>query len=260
MYPKQKMGTYIFLYFFAKKFCIYKNFYYICNVKVNNKSNNIKNFKSMNTYAKFCANVFVAKCEEEYEKGDIIEVTTKYGKENECEVHNLICQKNGFYYYSITRVDGFDAKERLRRKAEKYSQAAINAEARSEAYVSKSNEATKGIVFGQPILVGHHSESKHRNALEKSHRAMDNAVSEMKKAEEYSDKAESYKFRAEHTMNLSMPESLEYYTEELEKAKEYHEGLKSGKYEREHGYSLTYAKKNVNELTKKVELAKRLWG
>lgn len=214
----------------------------------------------MNTYVKYQPNVFLAKCEEEYEKGDIIEVTTKYGKNNECEVHNLICQKNGFYYYSITRVDGFDAKERLRRKAERYSQYAENAEARSEAYIAKSNEATKGIVFGQPILVGHHSESKHRNALEKSHRAMDNAVSEMKKAEEYSDKAESYKFRAEHTINLSMPESLEYYAEELEKAKEYHEGLKSGKYEREHAYSLTYAKKNVNELQKKYDLAQRLWG
>lgn len=214
----------------------------------------------MNTYSKFSANVFVAKCEEEYQKGDIINVTTKYGKENECEVHNLVAKNNGFFFYSITRVDGMDAKERLRRKAERYSQYAENAEARSEAYVNKSNEATKGIVFGQPILVGHHSESKHRNALEKSHRAMDNAVSEMKKAEEYSDKAESYKFRAEHTINLSMPESLEYYAEELEKAKEYHEGLKSGKYEREHGYSLTYAKKNVNELQKKYDLAKRLWG
>ena len=80
----------------------------------------------MNTYAKFCANVFVAKCEEEHEKGETIIVTTKFGKENECEVHNLVAARNGFYYYSITRVDGFDAKERLRRKAEKYSQAAIN--------------------------------------------------------------------------------------------------------------------------------------
>ena len=38
----------------------------------------------MNTYVKFAPNVFVAKCEEQYEKGEVIEVTTKYGKENEC--------------------------------------------------------------------------------------------------------------------------------------------------------------------------------
>lgn len=57
-----------------------------------------------------------------------------------------------------------------------------------------------------------------------------------------------------------MPESLEFYEYQLEEAKEYHEGLKSGKYKREHSFSLTYAKKKVNELNKKVELAKRLWG
>ena len=44
----------------------------------------------MNTYHKFVPNVFLAKCEEKHEKGDEILVTTKYGKENECIVFNLI--------------------------------------------------------------------------------------------------------------------------------------------------------------------------
>lgn len=39
-----------------------------------------------------------------------------------------------------------------------------------------------------------------------------------------------------------------------------HEGLKSGKYPREHLYSLTYAKKAVNEMQKNYDTAKRLWG
>lgn len=47
----------------------------------------------MNVYSKFCPNVFLAKCEEKYEKGKVIEVTTKYGKENECIVFNLIYEK-----------------------------------------------------------------------------------------------------------------------------------------------------------------------
>jgi hypothetical protein len=50
----------------------------------------------MNVYSKFCPNVFLAKCEEKYEKGEVIEVTTKYGKENECIVFNLIYEKDGF--------------------------------------------------------------------------------------------------------------------------------------------------------------------
>lgn len=47
----------------------------------------------MNVYSKFCPNVFLAKCEEKYEKGEVIEVTTKYGKENECIVFNLIYER-----------------------------------------------------------------------------------------------------------------------------------------------------------------------
>lgn len=36
-----------------------------------------------NTYYKYCANVFLAKCEQQYKKGDVISVENKYGKENE---------------------------------------------------------------------------------------------------------------------------------------------------------------------------------
>jgi hypothetical protein len=42
----------------------------------------------MNTYTKFCPNVFVAKCVEKHEKGDVIEMTTKYGQTHEVEVYN----------------------------------------------------------------------------------------------------------------------------------------------------------------------------
>jgi len=57
-----------------------------------------------------------------------------------------------------------------------------------------------------------------------------------------------------------MPESLEFYEFELEKAKMKHEGLKNGTIERLHSYSLTYAKKEVNEAENKLKLAKRLWA
>ena len=48
--------------------------------------------------------------------------------------------------------------------------------------------------------------------------------------------------------------------DKLEQAKERHEGIKSGKYPREHAYTLTYAKKDVNEAQKSFDLAKKLWG
>ena len=57
-------------------------------------------------------------------------------------------------------------------------------------------------------------------------------------------------------ITLAMPESLEYFKVKLDEATAIHEGLKNGTIERSHSYSLTYAKKDVNELKKKVEIAK----
>ena len=73
----------------------------------------------MNTYYKFAPNVFLAKCDEKHEKGETIEVTTKYGKENECIVFNLIYERDGFYYYSIVRADGFNVQEWAKQRAER---------------------------------------------------------------------------------------------------------------------------------------------
>ena len=55
----------------------------------------------MNTYSKYCPNVYLAKCTEAHEKGEVIIVTTKYGKENESIIHNLIKKdSDGNHYYS----------------------------------------------------------------------------------------------------------------------------------------------------------------
>ncbi len=48
------------------------------------------------------------------------------------------------------------------------------------------------IPFGQPILVGHHSEGRHRRDLERIDSNMGKSVEEQKKAEEYQRRAERY--------------------------------------------------------------------
>lgn len=52
-------------------------------------------------------------------------------------------------------------------------------------------EEVSGIPFGQPILVGHHSERRHRNVIDKARRAMGRAVEHSNKADEHRSKAES---------------------------------------------------------------------
>jgi hypothetical protein len=212
----------------------------------------------MNTYSKFAPNVFLAKCEDKHEKGEVIPVTTQYGKENDSIVFNLIYEKDGFYYYSIVRADGFNAQEWAKRKADRLQTAANTAEKKSAGYYQASNEGADFLSLGEPIKIGHHSEKRHRALIERNHNRMSKSVEFQKVAEGYENRAEYWAKRAS-TINLSMPESLEYYEFELEKAKANHEGLKNGTIEKRHSYSLTYAKKDVNEIEKMLNLAKRLW-
>ncbi len=213
----------------------------------------------MNTYAKFMPNVFLAQCTEKHEKGETITVTTKHGKENECIVFNLILERGGFYYYSIVRADGFNVQEWAKRRAERHQASAARAASKSQEYFQKSNKDRDFLSLAEPIKVGHHSEKRHRKAIDDAWQNMGKSVEHSNKAADYASKAEYWEKKA-NTINLSMPESIEYYQYKLEVAKEYHEGVKSGKYPREHAYTLTYAKKAVNEAQKNYEMAIKLWG
>ena len=80
----------------------------------------------------------MAKCDEKHERGEEILVTTKYGKENESIVFNLIFEKDGFYYYSIVRADGFNVQEWAKQRAERRREWAASAEHKSKEYFDKS--------------------------------------------------------------------------------------------------------------------------
>jgi hypothetical protein len=209
----------------------------------------------MNTYHKFIPNVFLAKCDQEHDKGDLILLTTKYGKENECEVYNLIFSKDGYFYYSIVRTDGFNYAEK---RAEKLQRAALNAENKSDQYWKAADEGKDFLSLGEPIKIGHHSEKRHRALIERNWNRMDKAMEQSKKSEEYEQRA-AYWERKASEINLSMPESLEFYKFELEKAKAIQEGMKNGTIPREHSYSLTYATKTVKDCEMKLKNAKLLW-
>lgn len=210
----------------------------------------------MNKFKKYCPNVWVAECEEEYEKGEIIELETKYGKIVECEVYNLVAQKGDKYYYSIVRLD---EKTYAQRKAEKYNSSAIKSMDKSNEYFNASQEGKEFLSLGEPIKVGHHSEKRHRALIERNWSRMEKSLEFSEKAKEAERKAEYWESKSKE-ITLAMPESLEYFSNKLEKAIAYHKGLKDGTIEKTHSYSLAYASKEVRELKKKVEIAKLLWG
>ena len=210
----------------------------------------------MNKFKKYCPNVWVAECEEKCEKGEFIELETKYGKEVECEVYNFLGMSGENYLYSIIRIEDMNYAER---KAERYSTASANSVKKAGNYYEKANTHRDFLSLGEPIKVGHHSEKRHRKMIEDSCNNMDRMVENYNKAEEQSRKAEYWERKAKE-ITLAMPESLNYFKFKLEQAEELHRQYKSKERPQEHSYSMTYAKKDVNELKKKVEIAERLWG
>mgnify|MGYP006350706487 FL=1 len=214
----------------------------------------------MNTYAKYTANVFVAKCTDRHEKGETIVLTTKYGKEHECIVFNLLGRnKEGFFFYSIVRADGFNMQEFAKKKAERYQQWAQAAENKSNELWKASHDGRDFLALGEPIKVGHHSEKRHRALIERNHNRMSKAVEVGKKVEKHESKAEYWESKA-NDINLSMPESVEFYEYKVEESKIKHEFYKANPDKREHSFSLTYAKKAVNEAEKNLETAHKLWS
>lgn len=213
----------------------------------------------MNTYKKYIPNVFLAKCPKQHKKGETIIITTRYGKENKGIVFNLIFKDKEYYYYSVIRADGFNIQEWAKNRAKKLQNASLNADKKSNDYYKASNKDSDFLSLGEPIKLGHHSERRHRKIIKQAQDNMSKSVEFSNKAIEYKEKIKYWEGKS-NTINLSMPESLEFYEFKLDQAKTNHLGLKNGSIKREHSFSLTYAKKEVNELEKKVKLANQLWN
>ena len=70
-----------------------------------------------------------------------------------------------------------DRRERYAERADK-----MRATATAEFRKADLREEVSGIPFGQPILVGHHSEGRHRRTIERAHNAMRRGIEADKKA------------------------------------------------------------------------------
>ena len=214
----------------------------------------------MNTFKKYYPNVFVAECTEQHEKGEIITLETKYGKEVENEVHNFLGKtKDGKFLYSITRTDGTNSQTRAISKAEKLEGYAGNAEKRSNAYYEASKEGKDFLALGEPIKIGHHSERRHRKLIERNWERMGKSIAESDKAKEYERRSEYWAERASK-IDLSLPDCLEFFEFKLEEAKKKHKFLIDNPDKRPHSMSLQYSNKEVKDLAEKVELSIKLWG
>lgn len=100
-------------------------------------------------------------------------------------------------------------RERLERKVEKREEWAAKAAARSDARFGAASAIADKIPFGQPILVGHHSEGRARRDAAKIHANMDRAVEEHKLAQHHEQKGAGLARQLDRTIFDDDPDAIE---------------------------------------------------
>ncbi|MGB6103057.1 MAG: DUF3560 domain-containing protein [Pusillimonas sp.] len=84
-------------------------------------------------------------------------------------------------------MNHYKAKQAARKA--RYEERAAAARDQADAIHAKASSMTDAIPFGQPVLVGHHSESRDRNYRARIHRTLGKAFEALDKAEHYEQKA-----------------------------------------------------------------------
>ena len=108
-----------------------------------------------------------------------------------------------------------DYEERRKRRIERYKELSLKAQERSSQYSNSNANRILQIVPGQPILVGHHSEKRHRKLIKK-------AQDDIRKSIEEDNKSNFYKERAENAENSKViysddPQAIIKLKEKLER-------------------------------------------
>lgn len=106
-------------------------------------------------------------------------------------------------------------RERRLARAERLREWADKREARSQADLTQAHRMADAIPFGQPILVGHHSEGRDRRYRDRMHGTMARGVENGRKATEMSRKADSIEAAADRAIYDDDADATERLTERI---------------------------------------------
>jgi hypothetical protein len=113
----------------------------------------------------------------------------------------------------MPKID-YHARQEARRERLEAAADRANAKAAAAYRRADMSEAATGIPFGQPVLVGHHSEKRHRRTIERADNAMRASIAESRKADHYASKAASVGLAG---ISSDDPDGIEKLTEKLAK-------------------------------------------
>ena len=154
-------------------------------------------------------------------------------------------------------------KEKQEAKFDRYKELSEKAQKESEASYERSYALVRAIPFGQPILIGHHSENAHRNAIKRSWNAMDKSVELQKKSEYYKDKAEAT--LNNNSISSDNPEAVDLLKDKLDKLEAQRERIKEAnkqaRKEKREGcasWVLSNLGQNIRTVKQRIESIKKL--
>lgn len=130
-----------------------------------------------------------------------------------------------------------NTRERRQRKAERLRDWADRAETRANDHFRQSSmsEESTGIPFGQPILVGHHSEARHRKVIERAEAHGFKGVEESRKAERHEARADGIERQLDNTIFSDDDDAIERLEAKIAKLEAHREELKSFNKQRRKG-------------------------
>jgi prefoldin subunit 5 len=118
-----------------------------------------------------------------------------------------------------------DYEERKEGKIDAYKERARKANVIADQESNKARNMGSVIPFGQPIMIGHHSEGRHRALLKRIDTAHRKASEAYNKADYYEDKAATAENN--HSISGDDPEAVERYQKKLAKLEKSQEYMKS---------------------------------
>jgi hypothetical protein len=211
----------------------------------------------MNQFKKYAPGVYCIMSENDsLQHDDEVTVTTRRGKEVECTIWKKLFTRDGMTYYSYLRNDGLNRSAWLQRKADRKAAAAERQEKLSDEYYNKARKDHDFLSLGEPIKIGHHSESRHRKAIQQAQNNATKSWQASEKAKDLEYKAETLARRADQEINLDTPESLNLLTERVDFLEEKKKEIKKRTH---YSWELANLGAKIRRYKERLKVARNLW-
>ncbi|MDO5555713.1 MAG: DUF3560 domain-containing protein [Clostridia bacterium] len=131
-------------------------------------------------------------------------------------------------------------KERLKILSEKANQ-------RSHQYSNSNANRILELTPGQPIIIGHHSEKKHRRLIEKAHNDIRKSIEESDKSEYYKNKVRT--IESNKVIYNDDPNAIQKLKDKLEYLEKNRELMKQGEHQ---GWELQNIGARIREIKRRI--------